>query len=68
MAAIAFEDQPSMTLVSNGADCVLISKQFYLRYVSPDAFQHMRMMVSVLLHFILISRIVNIHCLVYSYH
>ncbi|XP_077870074.1 uncharacterized protein LOC102803708 [Saccoglossus kowalevskii] len=31
---VAFGDQPSLSLVSNGAECILISKKFYLKYAS----------------------------------
>ncbi|XP_070558250.1 uncharacterized protein [Ptychodera flava] len=32
----AFGEQPSLSLVSNGAECILISKKFYLKHASEE--------------------------------
>ena len=34
LADLMFDEQPSFIVVSNGADCVLINKQFYLQNCS----------------------------------
>ncbi|CAH1793699.1 unnamed protein product [Owenia fusiformis] len=41
---IIFENQPQFSLVSNGADCLMISKRFYLRYADDDIMEELRML------------------------
>ncbi|XP_013391621.1 cyclic nucleotide-binding domain-containing protein 2-like [Lingula anatina] len=36
LANIVFDDQPSLCIVSNGAECIMINKKFYLEHC-PDA-------------------------------
>ncbi|XP_074813661.1 uncharacterized protein LOC141990415 [Natator depressus] len=37
-----FEDQPNLCVVSNGAECLKISKKFYLHHASKDLLQRLR--------------------------
>ncbi|XP_074861890.1 cyclic nucleotide-binding domain-containing protein 2-like [Carettochelys insculpta] len=37
-----FEDQPNLCVVSNGAECLKISKKFYLHHASKDLLQKLR--------------------------
>ena len=49
LADIVLEEQTSFTIVSNGADCVLVNKQFYLEHASEKLLRKLRQDVS--LHF-----------------
>lgn len=42
LADLILEDQPSFTVVSNGADCVLVNKQFYKDHASEKLLRKMR--------------------------
>ena len=46
LADIILEEQTSFTIVSNGADCVLINKQFYLENASEKLLRKLRQDVS----------------------
>ncbi|RDD41421.1 Cyclic nucleotide-binding domain-containing protein 2 [Trichoplax sp. H2] len=35
-------DRPSLSLVSNGSECIMISKEFYLRYANDDVKSYLR--------------------------
>ncbi|XP_038267722.1 uncharacterized protein LOC119859550 isoform X1 [Dermochelys coriacea] len=37
-----FEDQPNLCVVSNGAECLKVSKKFYLHHASKDFLQRLR--------------------------
>ncbi|XP_071501662.1 uncharacterized protein [Diadema antillarum] len=39
---IVFPDQPSLSLVSNGAECIMIKKQFYLEHATEDTLSLLR--------------------------
>ena len=46
LADIVLEEQTSFTIVSNGADCVLVNKQFYLEHASEKLLRKLRHDVS----------------------
>ncbi|KAK3605846.1 hypothetical protein CHS0354_002481 [Potamilus streckersoni] len=46
LAQIFFEDQPSLILVSNGAECVMLSKKVYRENCSPALLEELRQEVS----------------------
>ncbi|KAL3851983.1 hypothetical protein ACJMK2_015672 [Sinanodonta woodiana] len=46
LAQVFFEDQPSMILVSNGAECVMLSKKVYRENCSPALLERLRQEVS----------------------
>lgn len=37
-----YGDQPNLTLVSNGAECIMIRKQFYLNEAKEDTLRILR--------------------------
>ena len=41
-----FSDQPSVSLVSNGAECVVISKQLFLEHAPEHLIHQIRLSVS----------------------
>ena len=40
-------DQPSFSVISKGADCLLINKQFYLEHASEKLIREVRQNVSI---------------------
>ncbi|XP_059167745.1 uncharacterized protein LOC131949800 [Physella acuta] len=46
LAQCLFPEQPSMAVVSNGADCLMISKKLFLSHASPDMMRRLRVEVS----------------------
>ncbi|ELU12307.1 hypothetical protein CAPTEDRAFT_189448 [Capitella teleta] len=45
LADMLHEDQPSLSLVSNGAECLLIDKQFYFNHMPQNLWQRLRLEV-----------------------
>lgn len=43
---ILFDNQPSMQLISNGCECILISKEFFIENSTIDYFKTLRKMIS----------------------
>ncbi|XP_025107834.1 uncharacterized protein LOC112572390 [Pomacea canaliculata] len=46
LSSLVFLDQPSLCLVSNGAECLLIKKRFYLDNCPPDLMRRLKVEVS----------------------
>ncbi|XP_077979880.1 uncharacterized protein LOC144435182 [Glandiceps talaboti] len=42
LAPLVFFDQPSLSLVSNGAECIMMRKKFYMDYTTEDIRRHLR--------------------------
>jgi len=43
---ILFDSQPSMQLISNGCECILIQKEFFIQNSSVEYLKHLRKTVS----------------------
>ncbi|XP_070557882.1 cGMP-dependent protein kinase-like [Ptychodera flava] len=43
LAEMLFENQPSLSLVSNGAECIVISKKFFMEHANEDLMTRLRM-------------------------
>lgn len=37
-----FADQPSLILISNGAECMMVAKKFYLKFASENCLRRLR--------------------------
>ena len=46
LAALVFPDQPSLCLVSNGAECMFIDKRFYMDNCPPELSRRLKTEVS----------------------
>ena len=46
LANVVFPDQPSFCLVSNGAECMLIDRRFYLDNCPPELSRRLKVEVS----------------------
>ncbi|KAK0051908.1 cyclic nucleotide-binding domain-containing protein 2, partial [Biomphalaria pfeifferi] len=46
LAQCLFTNQPSLSVVSNGADCILLNKKLYLRNCSSEVMRKLRIEVS----------------------
>ncbi|RUS79937.1 hypothetical protein EGW08_012281, partial [Elysia chlorotica] len=46
LAQCLFCDQPSLCVVSNGADCLILNKKFFLDHCSSDLIRRLRVEVS----------------------
>ncbi|XP_071816743.1 uncharacterized protein [Apostichopus japonicus] len=42
LAELVFDSQPSFTVVSNGAECILLSKKFYLEHANAQVMNRLR--------------------------
>ncbi|XP_070579571.1 cyclic nucleotide-binding domain-containing protein 2-like isoform X2 [Ptychodera flava] len=45
LAPLVFFDQPSLSLVSNGAECIMIRKKFYMEHTTEDIRRRLRRQV-----------------------
>ena len=45
LAGILFADQPGLSLISNGAECILIDKSFYLAKCPQKVLQRLKIEV-----------------------
>ena len=46
LTGVVFSDQPSLSLVSNGAECIVINKKFYLEHATEETLRGLRKEVS----------------------
>ena len=51
LSQMIHDDQPTFSLVSNGAECILINKKFYMDNVSKELMNVLRMEVAIFLLF-----------------
>ncbi|XP_022080342.1 uncharacterized protein LOC110973663 [Acanthaster planci] len=42
LTGVVFSDQPSLSLVSNGAECIVINKKFYLEHATEETLRGLR--------------------------
>jgi len=50
LTSALYADQPSLILASNGAECIMISKKFFLEKCSDEALRNINKIVSLFLH------------------
>lgn len=62
-----FEDQPDLCVVSNGAECLKISKKFFLHHASKDLLERLRKEVSVCLFLFIAASLLNYCSFAYLY-
>ncbi|XP_064632602.1 uncharacterized protein LOC135490947 [Lineus longissimus] len=46
LETLVFDNQPSMCLVSNGSECILLNKKFYREHCPPELFRGLRTQIS----------------------
>lgn len=45
---VLFNDQPTLALISNGAECLMLHKKFYLDNMTDEVLKKLRELVSLL--------------------